>query len=481
VSHRQTSSSLSRTKGCSLRLQPAPAWAAILALASFTLLCILAGAGKILNLVFPVAALAVAIRLYFSYPILYIGFSWWILFLTPLIRRLADYRSSYTEPSPLLLAPYLVICVTLVTVWQHLPTIHRQGGLPFVLSLVGIFYGFLIGLINLPLFSVVRAVLDWLAPVSFSFHLFANWRDYPSYRQNIYRVFIWGTLVMGVYGVFQYVVAPEWDRLWLIESGMSSSQGSPQPFGMRVWSTMNSVEPFGAVMAAFLLLLFTSQGTLTISASVVGYLSFLLSTVRSAWVGWLVGLLALGGSLKSKYQMRSISTVLVIALLALPVTTIEPFSKTINDRLSTFSNLEEDGSARVRKQNFEYQIGSALTNFTGDGIGGSFHDNTILALLLNLGWFGTIFYMGGLLLLVAKLFQSSTGNFDPFTSATRAIVVSALVRIPVNAPIAGVSGVVLWGFLGLGLVANKYYQHQRVAELAFSSPDREKDTGSANR
>ncbi len=471
MSNKQIISSQSRTKGFSLSLQPAPAWSAILGLVFFSALFILAGAGRILNLAFPVGSFAIGLFLYFRYPILYIGFSWWILFLTPLIRRLADYRSGFTDPSPLLLAPYLVMAVTLVSVWRHLPTIHRQGGLPFVLSLVGIFYGLAIGLINRAPMVVFRSFLDWLSPVAFSFHLFVNWRDYPSYRQNIYRVSTWGALIMGVYGIFQFLVAPEWDRFWLIESGMISSQGLPQPFGMRVWSTMNSIEPFGAVMAGFLLLLFTNQGTLTISASVVGYLSFLLSTVRSAWVGWLAGLLTLSGSLKPKYQMRLMITVLVIVLVALPLATMEPFSKTINQRLSTFSNLEEDGSAKVRKENFEYEISSALTNFTGDGIGGSFYDNTILGLLFNLGWFGTIFYVGGLLLLVIRLFQSAEGDFDPFTSASRAIVMSALIRIPVNAPIVGVSGVVLWGFLGMGLVANKYYQHQRLAGLDQSSQD----------
>jgi hypothetical protein len=430
----------------------------------FTVLGILAGAGKILNLVFPIAALAVGIRLYFSYPILYIGFSWWILFLTPLIRRLADYRSSYTEPSPLLLAPYLVMGVTLVTVWRYLPTIHRQGGLPFVLSLVGIFYGILIGLINRAPFAVARSCLDWLAPVTFGFHLFVNWRDYPSYRQNIYRVFLWGTLVMGFYGVFQYVVAPEWERLWLINSGMTSSQGLPQPFGMRVWSTMASVEPFSAVMAACLLLLFTSRGALSISASVGGYLSFLLSMGRSAWVGWLGGLLTLTGYLKPKHQMRLMITVLVIALLVVPLTTIEPFSKTINNRLSTFSNLEEDGSAKGRKDSFEYLIGSALTSFVGEGIGGPGYDSSILLPLFHLGWFGTIPYMGGMFLLVFGVFQSSEGSFDVFTGAVRAIVMSALVRLPVNNSIVGSSGIVLWGFLALGMAAQKYYHHQRTAQ-----------------
>jgi hypothetical protein len=61
---------------------------------------------------------------------------------TPLVRRLADYRSGFTDPSPILLAPYLVALLTLITFLQNVPILKRQGGLPFVLSFIGLFYAF---------------------------------------------------------------------------------------------------------------------------------------------------------------------------------------------------------------------------------------------------------------------------------------------------------------------------------------------------
>jgi hypothetical protein len=261
---------------------------AILILVLFTAVCILAGAGSFLNIAFPVGALVVGAFLYFRYPILYIGFTWWIWFLTAFVRRLVDYRSSYTEPSPLLLAPYLVTALTLVTVFQYLPKARREGGLVFILPLVGISYGFLIGLIYYPPFVATRGFLDWLTPLTFGFHLLVNWQNFPSYYQNIQRTFLWGTLVMGVYGIYQYIVAPEWDRLWLINSGMISSQGLPEPFGMRVWSTMNSVEPFAAVMTAGLLMLFNRPGSFRIRGWLLG-----LFTISSALcLDWLASRIA---------------------------------------------------------------------------------------------------------------------------------------------------------------------------------------------
>jgi len=473
VNNKQRPSSHSFPKGFQLLPQPAQAWTAILGLAFLSGLCILAGAGKILNLAFPVGAFAVGVFLYVRYPILYNGFTWWIWFLTPIIRRLSDYRSGFTNPSAILLTPYLVTLVTLATLYQNFPKSHRQGGLPFILSFASLFYGFLIGLINRQPITVCINLLEWLAPVLLGFHLFVNWRDYPNYRQNIERVFVWGVLLMGVYGVIQYLVAPEWDRFWLSNAEINSA-GIPEPLGIRVWSTMNSPGPFAIVIMAGLLLLFGSQGALCLPAAVAGYLAFLLTLVRSAWGGWFLGLLTLATSLKANFQIRLLITVVVIALCVIPLTVIEPFSEVINTRLETLSDIENDGSTLARQQTYEQLLGLALTSFIGEGIGGETYDSSALAMLFNIGWLGTIFYMGGMLLLLFCLFQGSESRFDRFAGSTRAIVLAIFAQLPLGAPMLGVSGIMLWGFLGIGLAARKYYQHQKqignIQGSVYSTP-----------
>ena len=459
------------TKSFSLIPEPAAAWMAILVLSFLTVASIFAGAGKILNLAFPAGALAVGAFLYFRYPILYNGFIWWIWFLVALVRRLADYHSSYTEPSPLLLAPYLVTGVTLITVFKHLPKAHRLGGLPFVLPLVGVFYGFLVGLINMPPFTVTQSLLNWLIPLTYGFHLLVNWRNFPSYYQNMQRTFIWGVLVMGIYGVIQFLAIPEWDRLWLDSSEMFIAAGrADDSGGMRVWSTMHSGEPFAAVMAGGLLVLFNKPGILNLWASGAGYLAFLLSSVRSAWIGWFAGLLTLASSLKAKYQMRLIIIVMVMAVLVIPLATMEQFSGKLGERFTSLSNLEEDGSLNSRQKYFETQIGSALTSYVGEGIGSGGQDSALLSTLFSLGWLGTICYVSGMLLLVFRLFQGGNNSSNLFVGSARAIVMSCLVRIPVNGgALVGVGGMLLWGFLALAIASQKYYQHQHVVKIA---PDR---------
>jgi hypothetical protein len=363
--------------------------------------------------------------------------------------------------------------VTFATFVRHLPRAYHQGGLPFILAFTAVFYGFLVGLINQSPTAVVLSFLGWLTPILFGFHLFVNWREYPSYRQNIQRTFLWGVLIIGAYGVVQYLVAPEWDRFWLINIKDSTAFGSPEPLKIRIFSTINSPQPFAVIMMAGLLLLFGSKGTLCFPASGVGYLSFLLSLVRTGWLGWFVGLLTLLNSLKASLQMRLIMTIVIMALLVIPLSTIEPFSGVITSRLQSLSNTQEDTSYQVRSEGYSELFGLAVSEFLGKGVGyvittntglGS-NDSGILSLFFTLGWLGTIPYLGGLVLLFFSVFQSSEARSDPFMSAARSIGLGVFVQIGLGAVMLGISGVVLWGFLGIAMAAHKYHQYQRNTEF----------------
>lgn len=482
MSQRQTLSHSLPNKGFSFGLQPALAWTAILGLFLFSALCIVAGAGSILRLLFPVGAFAVGVLLYVRYPVLYVGFTYWMWFLTAFIRRLIDFRSGWDAQGVILIAPYLVMFISIVTFFRYLPKCYRQGSFPLVLPAMGVFYAFLVGLIKFPPVSVVRSLLDWIGPIIFAFHLFAQWREYPTYRQNIQRTFLWGVLVTGAYGVVQYLVAPEWDRSWLINSELVS-MGSPEPFGMRVWSTMNSSAPFAALMVAGLLLLFNNKGVLRFPAAAVGYLSFLLTQVRTAWLGWLIGLVLVISSVKPRLQMRLIVTVLAVALCVVPLATIEPFSEIIGARLQTFTNLEEDDSANVRQEIYRKNLDHALSNALGNGLGSIWVvkdngqlevlviDSGILEIFMTLGWFGAIPYLGGIVLITVKLSQSSEGRSDLFASTSRAISVSCFAQLVSNSAQLGFAGLMLWGFMGMSLAANKYYQHQQTTALLGELPN----------
>jgi hypothetical protein len=428
------------------------------------LISIIPGIGRVVTLSFPLASLGVGFFLYNRYPVLYLGFTWWLWLLTPFVRRLADLSGGYTEPSPILLSPFLVTALCFITLVKQLPKLNRQGklGTPFILAFVGLVYSLLVGILYREPMKLVIATLDWFTPVIFGFHLYVNWRNYPQYQRNIERVFLYGVLIVGVYGVIQYLTLPQWDQIWLKNAPINSiCDDGVEVLKCRVFSTLNSPEPFAGFMAAGLLLLLCNTSKLSMPAQIAGYLSFLLSMVRSGWLGWLVGFFCLIFSLKEKFQIRLILVFLIMAVCLVPLTQIEQFSG-ITERLATFGNLERDGSANARQEIYEETLDIALTNWFGQGIGGKLYDSTLLALLMNLGWIGTIFYMAGMLLLILNLFYQSASGNAPFATAIRGVVMSVLVRLPLNSPLMGVQGIIFWGFLGLGVAAHRYHQHRKT-------------------
>ncbi|CCH66134.1 Glucose-6-phosphate isomerase [Richelia intracellularis HM01] len=109
-------------------------WLAISALILFTTTCIIIGVGNIIRPAFPLVTFIVGVFLYWRYPLLYLGFTWWIWFLTPLVRRLVDYRSGWVDPNIILLAPFLVTLITGITFIKYLPRSYHIGGFPFVIA-----------------------------------------------------------------------------------------------------------------------------------------------------------------------------------------------------------------------------------------------------------------------------------------------------------------------------------------------------------
>lgn len=448
-------------------LEPAAAWLVILAFLLFTALCILAHLGSVLRITYPLGTLLVASLLHRKYPILYLGFSWWLWFLTPGISRISDfYAGRFDETRLLLLAPYLAVLVTLPALLRQLPKLCQGDTLPYILTLVGIVYSFCIGAVNGSLFSVAKIGLDWLIPVLFSFHLVLHWQNYPEYRQNTQRVFFWGVLVTGVYGIVQYTGMPPWDTFWLsavIEKG-ATSFGSIDNEEIRLFSTMNSPGPFAIWLMAGLLMMLNGQGAqgiLQIPASMAGYLSFMLTLVRSAWIGWVLGLMTLSVSISPKFQFRLILIVFVLVLAVVPLTTMEPFAETINNRIETLSDLDNDTSAQVRRATYEGLLSQASSSLTGYGTGVMpTYDSAILDLLFTFGWVGMVFYCGGLLLLLFRLFKGSPGRTDPFTGTIRAIVLAMCLELVFGNVLARESGIIFWGFVGLGVASQKFRSHQ---------------------
>ena len=448
------------------------AWQAIFGLSGVILLCLLVGLGKVLVPIFPLGSLAVGLFLYRRYPILYVGFTWWLWFLAPFVRRLIDYQAGYLTYGPWILSPLIVTSISGLTLIRYLRKLHYRHNLPFLLSLGGVGYGFLISLITMPINGpTIIHLLSWATPILFGFHVYVNWQDYPQYRQNLERVFFWGVLVMGVYGIFQYLVAPQWDNFWLINSGIRT-YGRAEPLKIRVWSTMMIPQKFGVVMAGGLLLLFIRKGVLRFLVAGFGYLVFVLSTVRAAWLNWLVGLFILLASLKPRWQTRIITSIIVASIIIIPLSLVDPFASVIGSRLESFSHVEEDNSYNARLEGYNELIQPALSEFFGRGLGTRLetehtniaaYDNGVLVLLFSLGWFGSTIYLSGIGLIFAQLLRDNSLHQDVFATTSRAISISTFfVQILFNPVMIAEFALPVWVFASLVMASQKYYSKRDV-------------------
>ncbi|NES00717.1 MAG: hypothetical protein F6J86_44255 [Symploca sp. SIO1B1] len=201
----------------------------------------------------------------------------------------------------------------------------------------------------------------------------------------------------------------------------------------------------------------------------VGHLTFLLSMARTAWLSWVAGMLMFVPSLKAKFQMRLIVSVMVASVFIVPLVSMEPFSTVINDRIESFTS-KKDVSANARAEGYSELLEPALNEVIGRGLGTVVHsgslgsnDSGILSMLFSFGWFGSLPYLTGIFLLLFTLLNSSAAYLDPFVSATRAIALATFAQMGLNVPTIEVIGMVLWGFIGISMAAHKYYQAERTA------------------
>ncbi len=381
----------------------------------------------------------------------------------------------------MLTAPYLVSMITGLAFIRYLPKSTVQGTLPFVMAAAAVIYGVLVGAVNHSLVVVLRTTLAWLPPILFGFYLSTLWQHYPVIRKLILRIFLWGTVVLGLYGIWQYLVAPDWDRYWLRNVAMVSF-GKPEPRQIRVWSTLNSPVSFGSVMIASLMLLFSVQSNpMKIPAAAAGYLSFLLCSVRAVCGGWIVAIVTLITSLKQTLQIRLIVTLLIMATLVVPLSTVQPFAKVIGDRFGSLSSIANDSSFRDRRETYSQNLDLAFSQWIGKGLGATNYvneegqvvrvafDSGVLDVLFTLGWMGTIPYLLGIILLLFRLLKGQESRSDSFANACRSIVVSHLLMLGFGSFMIDSPGFILWTFMGLGLSANKYFSANLPSSLVNNS------------
>jgi hypothetical protein len=425
------------------------------------------GNGQLLRIAILAATTLIGLFLYLKHSVLYVRYSLWVWFLAAMVRRVVDFRFGWTDPNLILFAPPLVSGIAGLSLLRKSNRV--LGGIPPVFGLCGtaILYGFAVGAWLRPIPETAYAFLTWLCPMLFGLHLYLNWPQYWQHREAIVRSFLWAVLLVGVYGIYQFLDPPAWDCYWLENiraAAPDSSFGIPEPLLVRVWSTINAPGPFADMMFVGLLLLFGVRSPLKLPAAVAGYTSFLLSSVRAAWLSWVIGILWIVKDVSSRVKARIIFSIVLFVACLLPVIRQPDLALVIGNRLNTFADLEHDASLGARLEMYRQLLSDVAINPFGRGLSNDqvFHgyalDSGIIAAALSLGWLGT-FLLG---LAISSLFvgkQRLSDNPDDFVKASKAILIGFLAQLLGGNIFVSVTGAMFWIFAGMYLAANKYYAH----------------------
>lgn len=386
---------------------------------AFVLVLILLRLGRVVELAYPVGAVLVGLLCYRRSPAEYVSFMCWLYFLSPEVRRLADFfNGAYNPISPIQMAPVLVAMLSALTVLTHYRVVATKRAFPSLLLVLALTYALVVGCIRNTIPSALFSFGYAIIPIFVGFHVLATWKHFPAYARVLVTTFSWGMFVIGVYGVVQYVVMPPWDAMWLMTSGIGSV-GEPVPFSFRVFSTLNSPGPLANVLMGGLLFMLAGRGKVVWIGAVSGLAVLLLTAVRSAWGGLIIGGLYALACIDRKTRGRVILAILLVSALSVPMFTLDEFAKPVLDRMQSMSSIENDRSFKIRMQFYESFLAVATSDIAGQGMGsvgigtkldsatsqlGKFgvFDSGLMEIPYVMGWPGTLLYMTGLFWMIGR-------------------------------------------------------------------------------
>jgi hypothetical protein len=435
-------------------------------------LLLLSPSGGVLLFVFPALAFVVGAYLYRRHLPTYVSFVCWLWFLSPLLRRMVDYRNGFHAPATILLAPPLA-CISpiawLVADWRKL--FHRQTG-PLLCMVALCAYGTVLGILNFPIRPVLQDLVSWLAPLIFALMLSRHRDQAPELFRAFERALLYGVLTISIYGIVQFFVVPIWDALWMIQMNSTlNSIGNPEPTEIRVFSSMNAPQVLAAFLAAGLILAFNAKSKVRMLAIPLGLLCLMLSLARSGWVAMFAGTayLAFSSTLKQRLQLvaaTAISIVIVLVSLQNP-----DLNKVISQRFESLSDVKNDESYLDRVNGYRALFMGLADNPFGLGMGSvtavnedvsgtlglSYNgvtmnagDSSLAMLVSTMGLVGTIVVCVLLMQLGMGLFSGTSGN-SPQIRALRAVAVGLAAESLLCGMLAGPVGFLLWATVGFSL------------------------------
>jgi putative inorganic carbon (HCO3(-)) transporter len=287
------------------------------------------------------------------------------------IRRLVEwYEGGFNPFSPIILTPLIVLCLLLMPFFSRYRSLHPLPKQMFGLFFLGIGYATFIGFARNGLAAVYGAAEYLSAMALMGYTATASIDDRTADRWL--KTAGWAALLASVYGWFQYLTVPPWDAFWVEQVGFVGYLGKMAPMEIIVFSTF----PERGVCAGFLALVAIPMLVSRRWRLFLGWpealllLSVILLTMSRGGI-ILVGLGLILYPLLNRGKASK--TVVVVAALAavgamVGLSRLPNYGK-IENRFSTLSHMQEDGSYQGRVGLAQAGIATGLDNPAGYGMG----------------------------------------------------------------------------------------------------------------
>ena len=260
----------------------------------------------------------------------------------------------------------------------------------------------------------------------------------------------------------------------MIYSKMTSI-GTAEPYGVRVFSMMNSPASFATYAACGLLLIgFCRSGWVSMLMALPCSIGLLLSLYRTAWLALAVGIVFCMLFASTRRRAVLISVCILAAVSVITVAT--PFGDVITDRLETLGNAPtEDGSGQERMEEYATLYNDSDHNLFGIGFGGADPgtpgampiDGMIVTCWLAMGIFVGLFCLTALVWAALQALSQVWRNPDPRRVVLGAIIVGALVQLPLAGIASGELGFLFWVFIAIATSTARVAAPAGVLSRAF--------------
>lgn len=386
----------------------------------------------------------------------------------PFIRRIVDNGAGYDEMGLMLLGPLLALVVPVVEL-RHV--LNRRAAIdsrmgPLLLAGACIVYAGVLSVLQGKFNDAASGLIKWLTPILYAAVLVLR-ADRDEILDAAVRTLFVVLPLTGLYGILQYVDPQAWDRYWM-EMAPILSIGQPVPYGVRVFSTMNSPASFASFTAAGLLLVaFLRSGWVSLLVAAPSSLALLLSLYRTAWLSMALALVFCLLFARTRLKAQMIAIALVVA--GAVAVTIPPFSDVIGDRLATLGQGSQDGSFQERLTQYmtlwmlpdSSLVGNGFTVTDVGSAGQMPIDGMIIACWLMMG------IVGGILCLCGFGWAISSAVIQAFTERSRqavlvgAMAMGSLLQIPLANISAAEAGFLFWSFVVLLPAGSR--SHKRIS------------------